>query len=115
MPCKLFTEGPFLPGPAAAVPPQLGAALAYYTIFAIAPLFLIAMSVAGFCFGEEAAHKELFSQVYGLVGRDGGEAIQSLVAAANLGPRDWDYGQLLPRWRLWAWAPVPSLSSCKAP
>jgi membrane protein len=63
--------------------PRLGAALAYYTIFAIAPLFLVAMSVAGFCFGEQAARRELFGQIYGLVGRDGGEAIQSLVAAAN--------------------------------
>jgi membrane protein len=63
--------------------PRLGAALAYYTIFAIAPLFLIALSMAGFFFGEEAARKELFGQIYGLVGQDGGEAIQSLVAAAN--------------------------------
>jgi len=63
--------------------PRLGAALAYYTIFAIAPLFIIALSVAGFCFGQEAARRELFGQVNGLVGRDGGEAIQSLVAAAN--------------------------------
>jgi membrane protein len=63
--------------------PRLGAALAYYTIFAVAPLFLIALSMAGFCFGEEAARRELFGQVYGLVGRTGGEAIQTLVAAAN--------------------------------
>jgi membrane protein len=63
--------------------PRLGAALAYYTIFAVAPLFLIALSVAGFCFGPKAAQRELFGQVSGLVGRDGGEAIQALVAAAN--------------------------------
>jgi membrane protein len=63
--------------------PRMGAALAYYTIFAIAPLFLIAMSIAGFFFGEAAARRELFGQVYGLVGRDGGEVIQALVAAAN--------------------------------
>jgi len=63
--------------------PRLGAALAYYTIFAVAPLFLIALSIAGLCFGQEAARRELFGQVYGLVGRNGGEAIQMLVAAAN--------------------------------
>lgn len=63
--------------------PRLGASLAYYTIFAIAPLLLIAMSIAGFYFGEAAARRELFGQVYGLVGREGGEAIQTLVAAAN--------------------------------
>jgi membrane protein len=59
-----------------------GAALAYYTIFAIAPLFIIALAIAGFCFGEEAARRELFGQVNQLVGKEGGDAIQSLVAAA---------------------------------
>jgi membrane protein len=63
--------------------PRLGAALAYYTIFAIAPLLLIAMSVAGFCFGKEAARRELFDQINGLVSHDGGQAIQALVSAAN--------------------------------
>jgi membrane protein len=63
--------------------PRLGAALAYYTIFAVAPLFLIALSIAGFGFGKESARRELFGQVYSLVGRNGGEAIQALVAAAN--------------------------------
>jgi len=62
--------------------PRLGASLAYYTIFAIAPLLLIAMSIAGFCFGSEAAQKELFGQIYALVGKEGGQAIQSLVVAA---------------------------------
>ena len=63
--------------------PRFGAALAYYTVFAIAPLFLIALSVAGFFFGKEAASQELFNQVSGLVGHNGGQAIQSLVAAAD--------------------------------
>jgi membrane protein len=60
-----------------------GAALAYYTIFAIAPLFIIALTIAGYCFGEEAARRELFGQLSQLVGKEGGDAIQSLVAAAN--------------------------------
>jgi membrane protein len=60
-----------------------GAALSYYTIFAIAPLFIIALTIAGFWFGEEAARRELFGQVNQLVGKEGGDAIQSLVAAAN--------------------------------
>jgi membrane protein len=63
--------------------PRLGASLAYYTIFAIAPLMIIAVSVAGFFFGEQAARKELFGQLNSLVGQNGGDAIQSLVAAAN--------------------------------
>jgi membrane protein len=60
-----------------------GAALSYYTVFAIAPLFIIALAIAGFWFGEDAARRELFGQVNQLVGKEGGDAIQSLVAAAN--------------------------------
>ncbi len=59
-----------------------GAALAFYTLFAIAPLLVIVLAIAGLWFGEEAARRELFSQVSGLVGSEGGEAIQALVSAA---------------------------------
>ena len=61
----------------------MGAALAFYTIFAIAPLFVIVLWIAGIWFGQEAARRELFSQVSGLVGTDGGKAIQSLLSAAQ--------------------------------
>jgi membrane protein len=67
--------------------PRLGASLAYYTIFAIAPLFLIAISMAAFFFGQDAATRDLYQQINGLVGHDGGEVIQSLVAAAAHRPR----------------------------
>lgn len=63
--------------------PRLGAALSFYTLFAIAPLFVIVLAVAGFWFGAEAASGELFGQVSGLVGTEGGKAIQSLVVAAD--------------------------------
>lgn len=63
--------------------PRLGAALAFYTIFAIAPLFVIVLAIAGLWFGEEAARRELFTEVSGLVGSDGGEAIEALVRAAQ--------------------------------
>lgn len=59
------------------------AALAYYTVFAIAPLFVIALAIAGFCFGTQAASHELFGQVGRLVGDKGSEAIQTLVTAAD--------------------------------
>src|ERR1700744_4057173 len=60
-----------------------GAALAYYTVFAIAPLFVIALAIAGFCFGAEAAHRELFGQLNQLLGNEGGKALEAMVAAAN--------------------------------
>lgn len=63
--------------------PRLGAALAYYTIFALAPLLLIVIAVAGFVFGEEAARGELFEQIRGLVGDQGAAAIETMLANAN--------------------------------
>jgi len=60
-----------------------GAALSYYTFFAIAPLFLIVLAIAGFCFGRDAAQHELFNEVNGLIGKNGGDAIQSIVNAAS--------------------------------
>jgi membrane protein len=62
---------------------RLGAALAFYTIFAIAPLFIIVLAIAGFVFGEEAARRELFQQLSGLLGQRGGEAIEGIVASAD--------------------------------
>jgi len=62
---------------------RLGAALAFYTVFAIAPLFIIVLAIAGFWFGEEAARRQLFDQLSGLVGSQGGEAIQAVVASAD--------------------------------
>jgi len=59
------------------------AALAYYTGFAIAPLFVIVLAIAGFWFGQEAASRELFGQMNQLIGDQGGTAIQTMVTAAG--------------------------------
>lgn len=48
--------------------PTLGAALAYYTLFSIAPLLLIVVSIAGLLFGEQAARGELFTELHALLG-----------------------------------------------
>jgi membrane protein len=63
--------------------PRLGAALAYYTIFSIAPLLVIAIAVAGFVFGPEAARGQITGQVEHLVGRQGGEAVEAMVESAS--------------------------------
>jgi membrane protein len=60
-----------------------GAALSYYTFFAIAPLFVIALAIAGLWFGKDTARRELFGQLNQLIGKEGGEAIQSVVMAAS--------------------------------
>jgi membrane protein len=61
----------------------MGAAVAFYTIFAIAPLFILVLALAGLMFGHEAAQHELFGQISGLVGEKSADAIQSILAAAN--------------------------------
>lgn len=62
---------------------RLSAALAYYSIFSIAPLLVIAVGVAGWFFGQEAVRGELFGQIRGLVGDQAAETIQSMVKSAS--------------------------------
>ena len=68
--------------------PSMGAALAYYTIFSIAPLLVIAIAVAGFFFGADAARGEIFGQLRGLIGDEGATAIQGLVRSASQPGKD---------------------------
>jgi len=62
---------------------SMGAALAYYTMFSIAPLLLIVISVAGLIFGEEAARGEIFGQLHGIMGQEGAIAVQGLLESVN--------------------------------
>jgi membrane protein len=62
---------------------QLAAALAFYTIFSLAPLVVIALGVAGAIFGPELATHELRVQAEALVGKPGGQAIGGIVANAH--------------------------------
>jgi membrane protein len=63
--------------------PSMGAALAYYTLFSIAPLLLITMAVAGLFFGQAAAEGEIVAQIEGLIGHNGALAVQGLLQSAN--------------------------------
>jgi len=63
--------------------PSMGAALAYYTLFSIAPLLIIAIAVAGLVFGQEAARGEIVAQIQDLIGREGASAVQGLLKSAN--------------------------------
>jgi membrane protein len=63
--------------------PRLGAALAYYTVFSIAPLLVIAVAIAGFVFGEEAAKGQVYTTMQGLVGETGALAIQGMMEQAS--------------------------------
>jgi membrane protein len=62
---------------------RLSAALAFYTILSIAPLFLIATAIAGAIFGQDAATGALANQLRGLLGDAGAEVAQTTLAHAN--------------------------------
>lgn len=62
---------------------RLSAALSYYTVFSLAPLILLVTAVVGLFLGEEAARGELSHQLQGLLGAQGAEAIESVVAGAR--------------------------------
>lgn len=68
--------------------PMLGAALAYYTAFSLAPLLVIATALAGLFLGPEAAQGRIFEQLRGLVGDQGGLAMQEFVKSAAARPMD---------------------------
>jgi membrane protein len=63
--------------------PRLGAALAFYTLFSLAPLLIIIMAIAALAFGEEVAHAQVVQQIEGLIGMEGAKAIQSMIENAS--------------------------------
>jgi len=60
-----------------------GAALAFYTLFSLAPILVLVIAIAGIFYGKEAAQGELFSQLRGMMGAQGAEAIQAILAGAR--------------------------------
>ncbi len=67
--------------------PMLGAALAYYTVFSLAPLLIIAIAIAGLVFGAEAAQGQIFDQLRGLLGDASGKAMEEIVQSASAEPK----------------------------
>jgi membrane protein len=63
--------------------PQLGAALAFYAAFSIAPLLVIALSVAALFFGEDAVRGEIARQTQTLMGDQAGKAVEQLIVNAK--------------------------------
>jgi membrane protein len=59
-----------------------GAAIAFYTVTAIAPVMLIVIAIAGLAFGREAAQKALTGQLSGLMGQQAAELLEAAVASA---------------------------------
>ena len=63
--------------------PSMGAALSYYSVFSLAPLLLIVISLAGLVFGQDAVRGELFGQLSGLLGADAAQAIEGLLVSVS--------------------------------
>jgi len=63
--------------------PRFGAALAYYSIFAIAPLLIIALAIGGLIFGEEAAHRGLQNELSGTLGAPVAKAMEEVLKSSN--------------------------------
>ena len=61
----------------------LAAALAYYTIFSLAPLLIIAIAIAGLAFGREATQGQIVNQISGLIGSEGAKGIETLIENAS--------------------------------
>lgn len=61
--------------------PSMGAALSYYSVFSLAPLLFIVISMAGLIFGDEAARGEVFGQLRGLMGDEAAAAVETMLAS----------------------------------
>jgi membrane protein len=62
---------------------SLGAAIAFFTVFSLAPILLTAIAVAGLAFGREAAQGALVGELNGLIGEGGAKALEAMIASAS--------------------------------
>jgi len=64
--------------------PQLGAALAYYTVFSLAPMVLVLLAVFGLIYGNsEVARREILHQLYSFLDRSSAKAVEDIAASAG--------------------------------
>lgn len=62
---------------------SMGAAIAFYTVFSIAPLLIIVIAVAGFIWGDDAVHGEVIRQLGAWVGEDGARSVETMIQSAD--------------------------------
>jgi len=63
--------------------PSMGAGIAYYTVFSLAPLLVIVIAIAGLIFGSDVASGYLYEQLGGLLGDQGADAVRDMVESAH--------------------------------
>lgn len=59
------------------------AALAYYSLFSLAPLLILSIAIGGFFFGAEASRGEIYNALQGLLGGSGAHAVEDMIRAAS--------------------------------
>lgn len=69
--------------------PSMGAALSYYSVFSLAPLLVIVISIAGLVFGEDAARGEVFAQLRGLLGTESARAVEETLISLSKPSHGW--------------------------
>jgi membrane protein len=62
---------------------SLGAAIAFFTVFSLAPMLLVAIGVAGLVFGQQAAQGAIVQELGGLVGGETSAALEAMIASAG--------------------------------
>jgi len=65
---------------------KLSAALAYYTVFALAPMLIVFTSIVSFFYGREATEGRVYGQIKSIVGSDAAAQIQEIIKNAALSP-----------------------------
>src|ERR1700724_2918037 len=63
--------------------PTMGAAIAYYTVFSLAPMLVMVIAIAGLAFGHQAAEGALFDELADLVGPESAGAVQAMLRSAS--------------------------------
>src|SRR5262249_37603237 len=64
-------------------PFQLSAALAYYTLFSLAPLLILVIAIAGFVFGQKATENQIVGALQGVIGQESAQALQAMIHSAD--------------------------------
>src|SRR5437879_13708500 len=60
-----------------------GADLAYYSVFSLGPIIIIAIAVAGLLFGQDAVTSQVMSSIRGMLGDTGAKAVEAMLAGAS--------------------------------
>ena len=68
-----------------------GAALAYYSVFSLGPIILIAIALAGLFFGQDAVTAQVMSSLKGMLGDTGAKAVEAMLASVKerMRSRNW--------------------------